>query len=264
MAKGMDDKLYFLSKIDFERGKRYLFVDFGCADGAMISAMYEILSDKGVYASYVGYDISEEMINLAKTKFDFDTTDVSFTSDWKDVEDAIVANGYCTKVLILSSIIHELYSYSKYEEEIREFWNRVTKTGFDYICLRDMMCSSDANRPTPYWMVNKFYEKIADNKVMNDLLRSFEDTWGSVENNKNFMHFMLKYRWKINWDREVNENYFPRYIEEIVEKFSENYNTNYFERFRVPFLDGCIKKDFDITLNDYTHIKAIFEKKKEG
>ena len=264
MAKGMDDKLYFLSKINFEKGQRYFFVDFGCADGAMISAMYEILSSKGVYATYVGYDISDEMINLAKTKFDFDTTDVMFTSNWNDVESALSENKYYTKVLILSSIIHELYSYSKYEEQITEFWNRVTNSGFDYVCLRDMMCSSDADRYTPNRILLRFNQKIENNKVIQDLLKSFEDKWGSIEHNKNFMHFMLKYRWKINWDREVNENYFPRYLEEIMDKFAEKYNTNYMERFRVPFLDECIKNDFDITLDDYTHVKAIFEKKKEG
>ena len=109
-----------------------------------------------------------------------------------------------------------------------------------------------------------FYDKIKDSPMMKSLLNSFESVWGSVDNNKNFMHFMLKYRWKINWDREVNENYFPRYLDEIMGKFDNNYNVSYMERFRVPFLDDCIKKDFDITLSDYTHVKAVFEKKKEG
>ena len=265
MAKGMDDKLYFLSKIAFDKKEKYLFVDFGCADGAMISAVYEILHDRGINSYFIGYDISEEMINLAKTKFAFDTQEVLFTSCWDSVDNLVKSmfKGY-KKILILSSVIHELYSYSKFEYEITEFWDRVTNSGFDYICLRDMMCSYDADRPTSTLMVNKFYDKIKDSPMMKSLLNSFESVWGSVDNNKNFMHFMLKYRWKINWDREVNENYFPRYLDEIMGKFDNNYNVSYMERFRVPFLDDCIKKDFDITLSDYTHVKAVFEKKKEG
>ena len=38
-----------------------------------------------------------------------------------------------------------------------------------------------------------------------------------------------------------------------------------FDRFRVPFLDKCWKEEFDVELNDNTHIKAIFAiKKYEG
>ena len=74
------------------------------------------------------------------------------------------------------------------------------------------------------------------------------------------IHFLLKYRWKVNWERECYENYFPITIQNLLEYF-KNFNIDYFERFRVPFLDKCIKKDYNIELEDYTHIKAIFTKK---
>jgi hypothetical protein len=38
------------------------------------------------------------------------------------------------------------------------------------------------------------------------------------------------------------------------------YNLDYFERFRVPFLDKCIKEDIGIELDQCTHIKAIFSR----
>ena len=76
--------------------------------------------------------------------------------------------------------------------------------------------------------------------------------------------FLLKYRWKINWERELNENYFPIFIEEFLKIMTEDtdYKLDYFEHFRIPFLVNEIKKDFNISLEDNTHIKAVFSYKK--
>ncbi|MGA1049083.1 MAG: hypothetical protein ACO3UU_13830, partial [Minisyncoccia bacterium] len=41
-------------------------------------------------------------------------------------------------------------------------------------------------------------------------LISFEKVWGSIfKDYRNFIHFLLKYRYTDNWEREVNENYLP-------------------------------------------------------
>ncbi len=38
-------------------------------------------------------------------------------------------------------------------------------------------------------------------------LYSFEKRSGSINNNyRNFIHFLLKYKYTDNWDREVNED----------------------------------------------------------
>ena len=259
MSKGLDDKLFFLNRINFKADRSYVFVDFGCADGVLISALYGILKERGVRACYIGYDISDEMINLAKAKCDVDKYTTMFTTDWSDVEEKI--KKFDESVLILSSVVHEVYSYANVDnDDIGVFWHRVRSTGFDYICVRDMMCSQDINRPKKdFSSIFKYSIKMS---FLNEELKDFENKWGSIENNKNFVHFLLKYRWQINWEREVNENYFPLYIDEFMERFNEKYNVSYFERFRVPYLDKCIKEDFGIELDDYTHIKAVFEIKK--
>ena len=97
------------------------------------------------------------------------------------------------------------------------------------------------------------------------MVEDFEKTHGSIWYEKNMYHFLLKYRWRVNWARECKENYFPITYQEIFEHIKNTpayykYNVDYFERFRVPFLDKCIKEDFGIELDQYTHIKAIFSK----
>ena len=264
MSKGLDDKLFFLNRINFTDEKSYLFVDFGCADGVLISALYDILESKGVHAYYIGYDISEEMINLAKTKCNLSADSAMFTTNWDDVERKVKVYSNMESVLILSSVVHEVYSYARPDSnDIGLFWKRVRTTGFKYVCVRDMMCSEDINRPTDHDTYVKFKDHVPFASTLNNLRYDFEGTWGEIaKNNKNLVHFLLKYRWRINWEREVIENYFPIYISEFIEKFSTRYTVSYFERFRVPYLDKCIKVDFDIELEDYTHVKIVFELKK--
>lgn len=269
MRKGMEDKLFFLNKINLSKSIKTIYVDFGCADGALINTMCSIAPKKEKYSYqdiYIGYDISDTMINFAKTNFDqVQTSDkVVFTSKWKEVEEILKNEKYATKVLILSSVIHEVYSYGT-KKDIDEFWDRVLNSGFDYICVRDMMISENYNQPENTYGPSSLRNSIKNSDIINiDTLNEFENKWGSVEESKkNYLHFLLKYRWQVNWDRELNENYFPITIEDFLSKFSKKYNINYFERFYVPFLRDCINKDFGIDLEKvgYTHIKGIFELK---
>ena len=255
MQKGMEDKLFFLDRLP--KNDNYVFVDFGCADGTMINALASIFdSEKPSNKTYIGYDISETMIDIAKTNYHGPANaDVIFTTDWADVEKKF--NPYRKTVLILSSVIHEVYSYANDENDITTFWNRVLNTGFDYIIIRDMCPSEDIDRKSVSWIETRI-RQLADR----DMLKDFENEWGSISNNRNLVHFLLKYRWKVNWNREVHENYFPISTNLLVQKFNDGFNIDYFERFRLPWWEQCWKKDFDIKINDYTHVKAIFTKKK--
>lgn len=264
MSKGLEDKLFFLNRINFTDGRDYLFVDFGCADGVLLTALSKILNDKGVHAYYIGYDISETMIDFAKSKFDDPSTSIMFTSNWDEVEEKVKTYSAMTSVLILSSVIHEVYSYAREDhDDIGEFWHRVRTTGFKYVCIRDMMCSEDIVREPNHSVIGQVIDKIGFATSLSGLRRDFDNRWYPIaRSNKDLVHFLLKYRWRINWERELNENYFPIYISELFEKMESRYNVSYFERFRVPFLDKCIWDDFGIELQDYTHIKAVFEMKK--
>lgn len=257
MRKSMEDKLYFLEHLP---DSNFIFVDFGCADGSMINELCSIFKDYKQRPSYVGYDCSDEMIKLAKSKFYGESDDsVVFTSSWDLVETVIAAWPDKTKVLILSSVIHEVYSYAKSEKDIEEFWNRVLCSGFDYIVIRDMMLDSG--------LENEESSMTDRTNILNsnkkEQYHQFKEKWGSFITKKNLIHFLLKYRWKVNWERELNENYFPINTTELYDKImlTNNYNLEYWKRFRVPFLDECFKKDFNIVLEENTHIKAIFKKK---
>lgn len=258
MQKGMEDKLFFIDRLPQDQD--YVFVDFGCADGTMINALTEIYADNKDN-HYVGYDISETMIDIAKTNYHGPYgANVRFHSDWKDVQNHInvMKDTWGDKykfVLILSSVIHEVYSYGDVHS-IHDFWDHTVNSDFNYIIVRDMCPSEDIDRDASSDLV----EAIMSKRSVGIQLEQFQNKWGSILNNKNLIHFLLKYRWKVNWGRELNENYFPIYVNDLIGNMKSNYKIDYLERFRVPFLDKCFKNDFGIELNDYTHVKAIFSK----
>lgn len=259
MRKSMGDKLYFLEHLP---DSPFLFVDFGCADGSMINELCTIFRNYEHQVQFIGYDCSSEMISLAKSKFYGEASDeVVFTSSWDEVSERLKTNKVGGKsVIILSSVIHEAYSYSKGQDDIDEFWKRVLGSDFDYIVVRDMMLDPGLDK-----VYSSVYDRvqISNSKLVEKYQQEqFANRWGTILTKKNLIHFLLKYRWKVNWDRELNENYFPIDTTEFYNKVksSGNYDLSYWERFRVPFLDECFKRDFNIELDKDTHLKAIFKK----
>jgi len=242
MKKSLLDKLFFIDKIDAK-----VFLDFGCADGSLIKFLRTLFPD---YV-YLGYDISEDMIEAAKNN----NPDIenNFSSDWGIIESKLAkTNG--KNAIILSSIIHEVYAYSTLSD-INVFWSRVYNSNFDYIVMRDMVPSRAIDRPSDINDIVKVYREANQTS-----LSSFEKRWGSVENNKNLVHFLLKYRYTDNWAREVNENYIPITREEVLSNIPAHYKVAFHEHFVLPYLKTIVEKDFNIDIKDNTHLKLILRK----
>ena len=92
-----------------------------------------------------------------------------------------------------------------------------------------------------------------------DKISEFEAFNGGLTSNKNFLHYLLTYRYVENWDREVRENYFPHCIEEFLNKIPVHYEVVYFEHYTLPFLREQVWKDFGFTLSDSTHAKILLK-----
>jgi|ERR1035437_2652897 hypothetical protein len=246
MSKSMVDKLFFLDKIDVG-----LIVDFGCADGTMLKYVHEMRPD----IELIGYDSSDEMIGIAKEQFD-DGSGVQFTSDFNYIKEMLpICYSETKTAIILSSVIHEVYSYGN-EESIQIFWNNLFDTGFDYIVIRDMLMSKNVNHDATNGDISKVYSSN------NPHVEEFEEQWGKITNHKNLLHYLLKYRYNKNWFRELRENYLPITLEDLLNQIPTNkYKYEYYEHYILPFVQKSVKQEFGITLKDNTHIKLILKKK---
>lgn len=238
MQKSMYDKLFFVDKI-FEPID--VVVDFGCADGTLIQGVQMYWPE----CKYIGYDSSEEMIAFAKKK----NQNAEFYSNWNNVR-CNFENG----LLNLSSVVHEVYSYGA-GCDIRQFWDRVFDSGFKYICIRDMAVSKNIHQD------EGILHKVLS--VNQEQVRDFEDVWGAIEDPKNLYHYLLKYRYVENWEREKREDYLPLSFEEFVSIVPDSYEIKFVEHYRLPFLVDRVKKDFNIVMSEPTHVKMILKKKEK-
>lgn len=237
MQKSLLDKAYFLSFVDSDT-----FVDFGCADGSLLKHIHNLFTDKNL----IGYDISSEMLELANNNLK--GCNVSLYNNFHDIVSNIKLEN---ATLILSSVIHEVYSYGDVYS-VNKFWEQVFSNKFKYIVIRDLMAKKTIDRPSD---INDIARVLHNGNKTH--LAEFQNIWGNINNNKNLVHFLLKYKWVENWNREVNENYFPIYIEDFLSKIPNNYNIDYYYEFIMPQTQQGIQKDFNIILKDTTHFKCI-------
>ena len=248
MAKSMVDKLFFIDHIDAG-----LIVDFGCADGTMLSFIKELRPDIQLY----GYDVSDEMVEIARQNTSGLNSPPFFSSDWDKIKSIVEyqsSNGITTAIT-LSSVIHEVYSYGD-DKSVKEFWDNLFNTGFDYIIIRDMLLSKKTHHESEAKDVEKIYNSNDPH------IKEFESIWGKISDYKNLLHYLLKYRYNKNWFRELRENYLPITLEDMLSKIpTETYSYDFYDHYILPFIGRSVKKEFGITLKEPTHIKLILKKK---
>ena len=124
MKYSMKDKLFFTDIFDFD-----VIVDFGCADGTFLEELSKIKPN----VKLIGYDLDDEMLSKAQSRLG---KKALFTNNWYDA--VKYTSSFRNPLLNLSSVIHEVYSYSR-PNVISQFWNSQVFGGdFKHITIRDM------------------------------------------------------------------------------------------------------------------------------
>ena len=106
--------------------------------------------------------------------------------------------------------------------------------------------------------ISKDYKKRQE--ALLNILNDFEKRWGAIDDNyRTFCHFLLKYRYVDNWEREVIENYLPVSLETVKTKIPSNYSIEYEQDFIVPFIKDKVGKDFGVRITHSTHVKMVLK-----
>ena len=167
MEKSIQDKLFFLDKIDLSSFDYTL--DFGCANGVLINT----ICDDYKNVKFIGYDKSEKMINLAKNTQKENTF---FCTDFDKIKNQLTNKKY---VIIFSSVLHEL-AQSDYDFVLSTMQNSSA------VVIRDMYFDKTQNCA--------FDTKILKNYDKNDyFVLNFEQKYGKIDNLLNLYHYFLKY-----------------------------------------------------------------------
>lgn len=240
MEKSMEDKLFWFDKIPKEEYSTV--IDYGCADGTFLKRVREYNPD----CFLCGIDIDDWMLQEARKKVGANAVFMH--------EGMLSQPSHLTgDVLNLSSVLHEIYSY-KTNREVCKFWDYVR--GHKYVCIRDMCYDS---RKLFDMYVPELQYKDYDEKKRRD---EFESIWGKIDDPLAFVHYMLKYRYVENWDREVREDYLPISYGALQRASSMlGYDIIYKDHYTLPFLKDKILEDWGYELTVPTHIKMIWKRK---
>ncbi|MFW6007861.1 MAG: methyltransferase domain-containing protein [archaeon] len=247
MRRSVLDKMFFIDKIP----ENTIIVDWGCADGSLLKEVIKFFPND----NYIGYDIDNKMVELCKKNI----PNINVTSDINQLKNWLINKYKGKKVTInLSSILHELYSYRN-ADEIDKFWQLVFDVA-DIVVIRDMIFHHSMDRPSFHDDVKKVRKNENRRYVMD-----FEAVHGTIENNKNLIHYLLKYKYKNegsrdNWEREVKENYLPLSREKLDMIIPNNFKIRYEHSFVLPYIQRQVENDFGIIIKDNTHLKLILEK----
>ena len=240
MAAGMEDKTWFVDKVCNDVR---VVVDYGCADGTLLSLIHYLHPDLVL----IGVDNNDKMLKLAK--YNVPSALFYTVGQFRDIR-----FNFGNAVLILSSVVHEIFSYDK---DPTSTMNVLFGKGFKYIAIRDMMISSDISNPISDRSDIIKVSLKADQKM----LQKFESIHGNIRNKKNLIHFLMKYKYVENWNREVRENYLPYDLENFLREIIPNtYQVEYLEHYTLPYLKKIVKEDFGIELKDKTHLKLLLKK----
>ena len=143
------------------------------------------------------------------------------------------------------------------DDEIESFWHRVFHSGFKYISIRDMMFSDRDREPADAGELSI----VESDRIYATKRQDYEQIWGKITTRHDLAHYLLKYKYTENWEREVRENYVPITVEQLLRKIPKEYEIVYLDHLTLPFTAWQIKKDFDISLTTPTHIKLILKRK---
>lgn len=265
MSATLKDKMWWLDLIP---GEIDTVIDYGCAQGDLAL----LLPDK---YRYIGIDNSPEMLQLARHNHL-----LHFGRRSEFYPSLIEANGKyepSTTVLVLNSVMHEIFSYLT-PAEVHALFEEMFGSGIRCVAIRDMhlpdaeaigRIGTHSNRErlnqsfrysnlwTEY-MNYVLYDRYTEGYIQEDKGR------GKFEGMPVYMtEFLLKYRYVENWKREMREYYLWPWLQMISQYIKADgddhgfYAVAHESEFRVSFIVDKIKEDFDIDFDLNTHRKVL-------
>lgn len=245
MRASLSDKLWFLEKLPQVR----VWGDYGCADGSMLEAIakhYEL--DRREDATVFGYDVDTNQVEACKARGvkAFGTRGVFFAH----LNDLRIPG---RRGLIFSSVLHEMNSTDR-----RDAFSAAARNDVDYIVIRDMATPLLLDGAVPSETVDKIVKGLTPGDM--ERLTQFETAYGPIRLWNNMHHFLLKYRFVEDWDRELQEYYLVNPMWIVHSAKEAGYSPIYTEHFQLPWIIDHVRQTFDVELSQPTHFKMILRK----
>lgn len=224
-------------------------LDVGCADGTMTLALADMYSQ----TNFVGIDLSGEFIKKAQSSIG-ERKNVRFENGFLRER---LANPERFDVVLFCSVLHEFFSYgegiSTVVKALADAHEMLNPGGT--LIIRDMILYNYAGK-SQLW-VKEMKEKVRAKAEIAPLLSNFENIFGVTRSVKQLNHFLLKYMYANNWEREGKENYVPVSFEEYDQIFKLLGMSVLFQRSStIPYLKDKWKNDFGFSYGELESFRS--------
>ena len=248
MSSVEDEKMFWFEQV---ADSVDTIIDFGASDGTLIDWIqarkkkeyhFIAVENDAQFQSMLklkGIETIAEINQIKKGKIDWDRT-----------------------AIVLSSVIHEIFSYLHYGEAMH-LLVQIKSLGAKYLCIRDMvfdLCEKDSFHIADQITINQFCDQMKKSQYQK-AFESYCGYWGAVGNAYQIKHFLMKYKYQENWDRELKEWYLPLSSQEYCAIFAgDGYQIDFCNVYTNSYLKQIIGEDFAIDLTYPTHIQLITKK----
>lgn len=240
MAGPVQDKLR--PTLYFPRNPQTI-LDVGCADGAVTLEIAKMFPQSLVK----GIDLDLGFIDQANRN-----------AQERAVKNVVFEQAYIRDVLdrneefdVITSISvnHEIASYGNGKSSLVGALARFKEMLRDedsVIGIRDMILHESAKSSD--FMMPQVIDKIRTNESITPRLKDFEELNGDLKTQESVNHFLLKYMYTANWDRELREHYLPFSAEEYNRLLPlMDLQIVHQEYYLLPFLKNKWMQDFGLT-----------------
>lgn len=243
MAKTMMDKVWFIDKIP---ANITTIVDFGCADGTLIKFVEQLFPKT---YNFIGIDNDEVMRHKANKNLDYLVAEgrAKVVNSINDISMEEAENA----VLVLNSVVHEISTYCSYLEA-QNIWHSINDLHFGYVAIRDMHYQKNVDG------IGKFRSAFFARGY--HLTEWLDKRYYRDDDPNMIIEYLLKYRYRENWAREVNERYLWDWAN-ILTLALDDYTAIIEDDFYIPFIFQQWEKDYSTrlaTIPFNTHKKMLF------
>lgn len=226
-------------------------LDVGCADGSVTIELAKMFPKM----NFFGIDLKDSFIKRAI--FQAKKQRIKNISFEKIYLRDLLARAKRYDAVIFISILHEFYSYGEGISSVLKGLadaHELLKTNGE-IVIRDMIFYEYMKNTK--FRVESIFNKILTKKDKQKYIKDFEKHFGPLETLYNLNHFLLKYFYKENWERECQENYVPVTFEQYEELFKLlNMDLQFKDSYLVPFLKNKWKDDFKLTEDELKSLRS--------
>ncbi|MBP9758029.1 MAG: class I SAM-dependent methyltransferase, partial [Candidatus Pacebacteria bacterium] len=236
-------------------------LDVGCANGVITKGIAHRYPEARVH----GIDLDDEFITEAARPSEDDHAPEFERVYLRE----ILERPRRYDAVTFMSVLHEFYSYGNREpsvmKAVADAYELLNPGG--KLVIRDMILPE--RMKTAEFPATSIANKIRANSEVAGRLAEFEAMYGPIDTLYNANHFLLKYMYEENWERELPENYVPVSTEQYRGLFDWlGAETTHAESYLIPYLRDKWQADFGLTegemLNLYSTTILVAEKPQDA